>query len=234
MTVNEPDEPTRRVTPSDGPGPDRNDDPTAVLGSVSPETGEGDPANSPSAEDEVPPRNRLREIVIGLGGAVLGFALAFVIVALSTSGADELSDDGAVAELEDAQATIAERDARVAELEAELAEAEAAAGDRDEDLVAQREALEDRSAALDQREQVLDEREAAIADREAEVAAREEAVEQAEQDRESDGSGDGDAGDGGTPDGGGDGIIDLPDVDEEEVSNAIERLLDRIRGLFGE
>jgi len=232
--VNEPDEPTRRVTPTDGPPRSRDDDPTAVMGSVPSETGESGPVTPPSDEEEAPPRNRLREVVIGLGGAVLGFALAFVIVALSTSGADELTGDGAVAELEDARATIAERDARVAELEAELAEAEAAAGDRDEDVAAQREALEDRSAALDQREQALEEREAAIADREAEVAAREEAVEQSEQEPEDGGSGDPDPEDGGTPDDGGDGIVDLPDVDEEEVSNAIERLLDRIRGLFGE
>ncbi len=232
--MNEPDEPTRRVTPTDGPSRDRDDDPTAVLGSVSSEPGESDPATLPPDEEEEPQRNRLRDIAIGLGGAVLGFALAFVIVALSTSGADELTGEEAAVELEDAQATIAERDARVAELEAELAEAEAAAGDRDEDVVAQREALEDRSAALDQREQALEDLEAAIADREAEVAAREEAVDQAEQGGDSGGAGDGDPGDGGTPDGGGDGIIDLPDVDEEEVSNAIERLLDRIRGLFGE
>ncbi len=233
MTVNEPDEPTRSVTPTEGPGRDRNEDPTAVLGSVSSDPGESDPYTLPPDPDEEPLRNRLREIVIGLGGAVLGFALAFVIVALSTSGADELTGDEAAVELEEAQATIAERDARVAELEAQLAEAEAAAGDRDEDLVAQLEALEERSSALDQREEALADLEAAIADRDAEVAAREEAVEQAEQEGVTGGSGDGDPGDGGTPDGDG-GMIDLPDVDEEEVSNAIERLLDRIRGLFGE
>ncbi|MEX2550179.1 MAG: hypothetical protein WD638_08120 [Nitriliruptoraceae bacterium] len=230
MAVNEPDDPTRRMAPEGRPDRDRGQDPTEVLGSVPPAGEDPAPPAAPGEDgEEEPPHNRLREIAIGLGGAVLGFALAFVIVALSTSGEDELPADAGAAELEEAQATIDERDARVAELEAQLAEAEAAAGDRDEDLVAQREALDDRSTALDEREQALDEREAAVAAREAEVAAREEAVEQAEQDS--------DAGevDGGETDDGddGDGGIDLPDVDDEEVSNAIERLLEQIRGLFG-
>jgi len=228
VAVNEPDEPTRRVSAEDHSDPHREQDPTAVLGSVPPESGEtGYEGTRPEDDEEEPPHNRLREIAIGIGGAVLGFALAFVIVALSTSGADELPADGGAAELEDAQATIAERDARIAELEAELAEAEAAAGDRDEDLAAQRAALEDRSVALDDREQALDEQEAALAAREADVSAREEAVEQAEQDSDAGEVDEGETGDGD------DGGIDLPAVDDEEVSNAIEQLLERIRGLFG-
>lgn len=229
MAVNGPDEPTRRVSSEEHADPQRDQDPTAVLGSVPPEA--GDPGHAPArpedAEEE-PPHNRLREIAIGIGGAVLGFALAFVIVALSTSGADEVPIGEGAAELEEAQATLAERDARIAELEAELAEAEAAAGDRDEDLAAQRDALEDRSVALDEREQALEEREAALTEREAAVSAREEAVEQAEQDADTgevDGGETGEEGDGGG--------IDLPDVDDEDVSNAIEQLLERIRGLFG-
>ena len=59
------------------------------------------------------------------------------------------------------------------------------------------------------------------------MSAREEAVEQAEQDSDAGEVDEGETGDGD------DGGIDLPAVDDEEVSNAIEQLLERIRGLFG-
>ncbi|HSK23763.1 MAG TPA: hypothetical protein VK906_11330 [Egicoccus sp.] len=189
------------------------------------------------AEEERRER-RKRDLLLGLVGALVGFLLAFVIVALSTDdgeGGEVVAADERVGALE---SDLGERDARIEELEAQLAEAEAAAGDRDEDVAAQQQALDERSAALDERNEQadqrgerLDERERALNEREQQLDQREQAIEQ----RESE-SGDAPA-EGDPPadgDGGGVNLPDLPDVPSgEEVDNFVESVLDRIRNLFG-
>ncbi len=197
---------------------------------------------------------RGRDVALLLVGSVLGFVLAFLIVAWSTGGDPATEDDAAAASQaeidaleEQVGALEAERDeasARSDELEAQLAEAEAAAGVRDEDVEAQRQALDeragaldDRASALDAREDQLDEREGALDDRsgaldarEQDLDAREEALEAGEVPAEGDGGG---AGDGnGDGDDGGFQLPDLPEIDTDEVGNVVERVLDWLRDLF--
>ncbi len=177
--------------------------------------------DAPVDEDDPPGHGRARTVALFLGGAVLGFLLAFVVVALTTGGDQGVGEqEAATAALE---AELAERDASISELQSQLAEAEAAAGDRAEDIEAQRSALEERSQDLDDRAAALDDRERALDEREAQLREREQAVDDGVP---------GDAPPGQEGDGGG---LELPsiDVDTTEVEGFVERLLDGIRDLFG-
>jgi hypothetical protein len=224
-------------------------------------TGSHPAADEPPSADEEPTAgaavagrgtHRGRDVALLLVGSVLGFVLAFLVVAWSTSG-DPASDDDAAVALqadndaleEQVGALEAERDeanARSDELEAQLAEAEAAAGQRDEDVEAQRQALDERAAALDERaaaldarETQLDEREAALDDRvaaldarEQDLAEREAALDTGEVPTEGDGGGPADEGD----DGGGIQLPELPEIDTDGVGNVVEGVLDWLRDLF--
>jgi hypothetical protein len=196
-------------------------------------------------------RRRGRDVTLLLVGSVLGFVLAFLIVAWSTSGEPATDDEAAAAQQaeiaaleEQVGALEAERDeanARTDAREAQLAEAEAAAGARDEDVEAQRQALDERAdaldgraSALDAREDQLDEREGALDDRSAaldareqELDARESALDAGEVPAEGGGTGDGDG-----EDDGGIQLPQLPDIDTDEVGNVVERALDWLRDLF--
>jgi hypothetical protein len=197
---------------------------------------------------------RGRDVALLLVGSVLGFVLAFLIVAWSTGG-DPATEDGDTAAVaaemaaleEQVGALEAERDeanARTDELEAQLAEAEAAAGERDDDVEAQRQALDERAAALDDRATALDGREDQLDQREASLQDRASALDERERqldEREAaldagETPTDGDPGEGGGDDGDGDGggiqLPDLPEVDTEEVGNVVERVLDWLRDLF--
>lgn len=169
----------------------------------------GIPPPDAPADDDDPTRGRgRREFLIGLAGAVIGFALALVVVALTTGGAEV--DEDLATHLASLEEDLETRDARIAELEAQLDEAEAAAGGRESDIELQRQALDDRADVLDEWEQRLSEREAQAAQREAAVAER-------ERDADTD-----------TP------IIDTDDIiDDETVDNIVERVIDGIRNLFG-
>jgi hypothetical protein len=185
--------------------------------------------------EEEPTSSRGKHALLVLLGAVLGFALAFLVVALATSGDDTDADVVATQEQLDAlEAELEARDATIADLEAQLAEAEAAAGERDEDIEAQRQALDERSQSLDDREAALDARQDALDEREAAIVDREDqAGTQPPPDTDDDGD-TGDTGDGG--EGGETGDGGLPDIDTdeiaEEVENVVERILDWLRGLF--
>jgi hypothetical protein len=215
--------------------------PGASPGDAHPATDWDDGGLPPEDEvvEEEPTSSRGKSALLVLLGAVLGFALAFLVVALATGGDDTDADLVATQEQVDAlEAELEARDATIADLEAQLAEAEAAAGERDEDIEAQRQALDDRSQSLDDREAALDARQDALDEREAAIVEREEQA-GAQPPPDTGDTGDtgetGDTGDGGeggdTGDGGG-----LPDIDTdeiaEEVENVVERILDWLRGLF--
>ena len=173
--------------------------------------------DSPRYVDEEPEPERRRGARTALtliGGAVLGAVITLVVVALGTSSSEpDVSVDAAqIAALEE---QVAERDARIGELEAQLAEAEAAAGEREEDIQTQRDALaefeaqlEERSAALDGRSQALAEREARLEELERQGPAPQDPPE-------------------------GDQGIEIPEIDTEQIDTFIDRLLERIRELFG-
>jgi hypothetical protein len=172
-----------------------------------------------AAPDE-PGRDRRRDLAFGAGGLLLGFLLAFVIIALGTNDRGDGGVAAADERVEELEFELEERDARIGALEAQVAEAEAAAGESDADIEAQRQALEERSQALDDRVDRIDERSMALDRREAELDDREQAL--AEREQQADEPTDGDGENGGL----------LPDLDTEEVETFIERILERIRDLF--
>jgi hypothetical protein len=160
----------------------------------------------PVEEEPEQTSNRGREIAIGAIGAVVGFVIAFVVVALGTSGdADDPQLAAAQEEIEELEATVGERDAAIDELEARLAEAEAAAGARADDIDAQRDALDDRAGALDDRE-------AALRDRAEALDERERQLDQREQEDPGDSPG--------------------PGIDQETAEGIVDRVVDQIRDLF--
>jgi hypothetical protein len=167
--------------------------------------------------------SRGKQVAIGVISGLVGFILAFILIAIFTGGDEATDDPGAAASQEriDAlEAELADRDLQIEELEARLAEAEAAAGESDADIEAQRQALDERATALDQRAGALDEREAALDEREAAIAEREQEADAepapSEPDPEPDDNG------GLTP----------PEFDEEQVENIVNRVLERLRDLF--
>jgi hypothetical protein len=225
-------------------------------------TGAGEQPDGDSVDavevEEQPRRRRGRDVALLLVGSVLGFLLAFLVVAWSTSG-EQTTEDGDTAALQEQVVALeeqlgaleAERDdalARTDDLEAQLAEAEAAAGVRDEDIEAQRQALDERAAALDDRagaqdarEDQLDDRDAALNDRAAALDQREQELDAREQELDdagtpTEGGGETEPADGeGGGEGDGGGGIDLPDlpeIDTDEVGNIVERALDWLRDLF--
>lgn len=155
-------------------------------------------------------RRVLRAAVIGLIGAVIGFGLAVLIVAL-TGDDDAGGDSTADLTSESLEADLRDRDARISELEAALAEARAASEGSDQDTDARNEALDERAAVLEEWSRDLSDREDDIARREAELDDR---------------AGTGDEGDGSPADGGA-GIID-----DEVVDGIVQRVLDQLRALF--
>lgn len=215
-----------RTDPSARP-PSFEQDPTVVSGWAEP----GEHAHAVTPSGEGAPRSRGRRFrrgfVIWLVGAVVGFAAAFVVVALGTGDPTdgELAAEQRIAELE---AELEQRDAQLADLEAQLAEAEAAAGAREEDIEAQRRALDERTEVLDEWAQTLAVREADVAEREAELAARQGQLEELRRQVE-------DASDVELPE------VDLPDLDLPElpdvddglVDTIVERVLEQLREWFG-
>lgn len=203
-------DPTRRIDPVEGfeaETPLRDS-----YGAGADPYGAGGEAEHPEghdrAADEEPEQtsNRGREIAIGAIGAVVGFVIAFVVVALGTSGdADDPQLAAAQEEIEELEATIDERDATVDDLEARLAEAEAAAGARADDIDAQREALDERAG-------ILDDREAALRDRSEALDERERQLDQREQEEPGDSPG--------------------PGIDQETAEGIVDRVVDQIRDLF--
>lgn len=170
--------------------------------------------------DEPEPSGRGRQIAIGVISGLVGFILAFILIAIFTGGDDATVDPGLATSQEriDAlEAELADRDLQIEELEARLAEAEAAVGESDADIEAQRQALDERATALDERANALDEREVALDEREAAIAEREQ---QADADPEP------------APDPEDDGGLTPPEIDEEEVENIVNRVLERLRDLF--
>lgn len=221
------DDRTQRL-PSEGTEPES--EPVAVYEATEAWEGDVPVETGPSTgtglqEDEPPPepRSRAREAMIGLGGALLGFVLAFVVVALGTSG-DAPADDGQLAaaqeRIETLEAELAQRDAAVADLEAQrdeletrLAEAEVAAGEGAADVEAQRQALDERAAALDERAAAIEEREAALDQREAEL-------------------GDTPPADPAEP---GEGLFPgdgLPELDGETADTIVDRIIEELRDLL--
>lgn len=211
-TQEPPDDATRpipRRSPDDGADQTRQVEPPPGSGEhASTPAGEGLASDEPADE---PSSSRARTFAIGAFGAVIGFIIAFVVVAL---GLSDPAPDGQLAaaqeEIEQLEASLEERDAQVAELEARLVEAEAAAGARDEDAEAQRQALDERATILDERQDALEERAAALERRADELDERERAI----ADRE-------DADDG----------APLP-IDEETAEGIIDRIVEQIRDLF--
>ena len=152
--------------------------------------------------------------------------------AQSVAQADALFD--AQQEIDRLNGVVAERDALLEELRAQLA-ASAAEGDAAAaDVAARESAVAAREAEQDDRAAALEAREADVERREQEVAAREQAADDAGQ-----GSGDTGIGDLDLPadltlPNGED--LPLPDIqlpDAEETRNALERLVDRLQGIFG-
>jgi hypothetical protein len=197
--------------------------------SAPPYASEEEPADVAPEADQRPRRGR--DVALVLIGSVLGFLLAFLVVAWGTSGRDAEVAEPDPAQQERIEALEAElegRDAQIADLESQLAEAEAAAGDRDADIEAQRQALDERTVALDQRASSLEDRAAALDRREAELDQRETQLDEREAALD-------DAETVPPPDDGSDGTdggIDLPEIDTGEVENVIERILERLRDLF--
>lgn len=205
------DDATRRI---DGPGTDAGGEPTQRISAWEGEAPLREDANptagddrtaAPTEDDDVPPAGpgRGKMVAIALVAALVGFVIAFVVVALGTGddGASELA--AMQEEVDDLEAALEERDARIADLEARLDEAEAAAGQRADDIETQREALDARAAALDEREAALEERQNALAE-------RERAVEDAAEDED------------GT----------APTFDEETTQGIVDRVVEQIRDLF--
>jgi hypothetical protein len=200
---------------------------------------DGEPLDGPAqdAVEEEPEGRRGRDLAFGVGGLVLGFLIAVIVIALGTSDRTPEGEAAVGTErIEELEAGLAERDAAIAELEAQVAEAQAAAGASDADAEAQRQALDERAQALDDRVDAIDGRSTALDQREAELEQRQAELDQRERDladREQQAE---EPGDGGETDGGGDGDDGgeglLPDLDTEEVETIIDRLLDRIRDLF--
>jgi hypothetical protein len=220
---------TRRIDPVQAGG---------LAGGTAAWEGTADPYGGPAAapsEDAGPvedepveePDRRKRDLAFGIGGLLLGFLIAVVVIALGTS---DRGADGEVAaadeRIEALEAEVDERDARIDALEAQVAELEAAAGASDADAEAERQALNERSQALDERVERIDERSQALDRREAELEERERQLDEREQqtDQPADAEPGGDTGDGG------EGI--LPELDTDQVETFIDRLLDRIRDLF--
>lgn len=180
--------------------------------------GADDPATRPEGPEE---SGRGRQVAIGLISGLIGFILAFIMIAIFTGDEDGTVDPGLAASQEriDAlEAELADRDVQIEELEARLAEAEAAVGESDADIEAQREALDARAGALDERANALDEREVALDQREAAIAEREQ---QADADPPPT-----------DPEPGENGGLTPPEFDDEQVENIVNRVLERLRELF--
>jgi hypothetical protein len=233
---------TQRIDPAAGAGRTAGREPwegTADPYDTPGQTGyldpDGEPLDGPAEEQVVaaePEGRRGRDLAFGVGGLVLGFLIAVIVIALGTSdrtAGGEPADSERIQELE---AGLAERDAAIGELEAQVAEAQAAAGATDADAEAQRQALDERAQALDARVDAIDERSTALDQREAQLDQRQSELDQreadlAERERQTE-----QPADGGETDGDEDGEGLLPDLDTEEVETIIDRLLDRIRELF--
>ena len=183
-------------------------------------------ADEPGPADPEPRRGR--DVAMAVIGALVGFILAFVIVALGTGEADGVDP----AEVE---AQIAALEAEVSALEDELEardeQLDELAAERDEALeeaVEGADELEERQEALLERERDVEERTAELNEREAELDARAEELDAreaaiAEQE------------DGAPPPEADDenGELPLPDVDGEAAEGFVDRVLDGIRDLFG-
>jgi hypothetical protein len=212
---------TQRIAPATGAGAwEGTADPSRPSGDAWQDDTE-DPAGAALDEPE-PERDRRRDLAFGAGGLLLGFLLAFLVIALGTSDRGDGEVAAADERVEDLEFELEERDARISALEAQVAEAEAAAGESDADIEAQRQALEERSQALDERVDRIDERSLALDRREAELDERERAIAEREQQADEPADGDGDGENGGL----------LPDLDTDEVETFIDRILERIRDLF--
>jgi hypothetical protein len=210
---------TQRIAPATGTGAwEGTADPNRPSGDAWQDDTE-DPAGAPPDEPE---RDRRRDLAFGAGGLLLGFLLAFLVIALGTSDRGDGDVAAADERVEELEFELEERDARVSALEAQVAEAEAAAGESDADIEAQRQALEERSQALDERVDRIDERSMALDRREAELDEREQALAEREQQADEPADGDGEGENGGL----------LPDLDTDEVETFIDRILERIRDLF--
>jgi hypothetical protein len=215
---------------------DPYDTPAGATGYLDPD---GEPLEGPPDEpatDEAEGR-RGRDLAFGVGGMVLGFLIAVLVIALGTSDRSPEGETAAAPErIEELEAGLADRDATIDALEAQVAEAQAAAGASDADAEAQRQALDERAQALDARVEAIDERSTALDQREAQLDERQSELDQREAelaDREQQAE---EPADGGEPGGGGDGDDGgeglLPDLDTDEVETFIDRILDRIRDLF--
>lgn len=224
--MSDPYDQTRRIDPTHPVG-GRPVDETQVIRPGeearpgAPRPGERD--YDPEAEAE---RRWPQYLIAGLVGVLIGFAFAFVVIAMGTSGQETDPTEATAAQerITALETELADREATIAEMEARLAEAEAAAGDRAEDVEAQRRALDERAAAMDERARALDEREMALDRRENEIAEREAAAEQpADQPDQPDDPGE-------QPDDG----PGLPEFDPEQAENIVERVLERLRELFGQ
>ncbi len=216
-------DPTRRVDPA-GPDPTRRMDRPPPPGDSAPTQqqpweGEAQPRPTGTASEEAgydeldpdePPRRRGRLFLLWLFGLVLGFVLAFVVIALATDDDAPVADADAQERIEALEAELEQRDAQISDLEARLTEAEAAAGDRDEDIEQQRQALEEQSEVLAEWQELLAQREADLDDREAALAERERALDEQEDEPG----------------------IDLPEIDDETVDGIVDRVLEQIRDWF--
>ena len=218
-------DPTRQLPPQpagrQSRGPWEAEVPVGSAASTTPGAGSPYGANGPDAHPEEPePSGRGKQVAIGVISGLIGFILAFVLIAIFTGDDDAAVDPGLAASQERIdvlEAELADRDLQIEELEARLAEAEAAVGESDADIEAQRQALDERATALDQRATALDEREIALDQREAAIAEREQ---QAEVDPPP------------APDPGDNGGLTPPEFDDEQVENIVNRVLERLRELF--
>ena len=237
-------EPTRRIDPpgrgsgsSQGPDATRRIEPPPPGADTSgwdsshrpweatsdPTRGAYRPGRDRPEPPEAEPPSQARRWLFGLLGALLGFMLAFLVIAISTDDEGDGAELAGQERIEALETELAERDAQMEALQARLDEAEAAAGERDEDLEAQRQALDERAGALDERSAALDEREAALDERETAIEERERDVTEPSPGGEPADPAPGD----GPP------LDDvLPDVDEQTVENIVERVLDRLRNLL--
>jgi hypothetical protein len=197
-------DPTQRIDPVEGfeaETPLREPD---TLHARSDATGDAHQSDVDRQDAETSGRGR--EIAIAAIGAVIGFVIAFLVVALGTSDdGDDAQLAAAQEEIEELEAGVEERDATIGELEARLSEAEAAAGARADDVEAQRDALDERASILDEREAALRERADALDEREREL-------DQREQDASTESPG--------------------PGIDEETAEGIVDRVVEQIRDLF--
>ena len=192
---------------------------SAASGESSPHGADG-PGAPPGEQD---PSGRGKQLAIAVISGLVGFILAFILIAIFTGGEDATVDPGLAASQEriDAlEAELADRELQIEELEARLAEAEAAAGESDADIEAQRQALDERAVALDERANALDEREVALDQREAAIAEREQQADADPSPEEP------------APDPGDNGGLTPPQFDDEQVENIVNRVLERLRDLF--